>query len=183
MPMKQFLSAACCALLAFSAAAQRAKPPTGSGCEGKPLDCVATLPVFDFGRRTMDPETPPIHGINSVSVTCTRAPQANGHTVEVRYTLKAEPAEPTRSMRSRDLGSLSYLRYYLFLDPARTRQWGDGLQFGTFAIEDRMLLDDRNRTVTRSHVIYGTVDGYQAVSPAPFLGAVVNRLQYEFLCT
>ena len=56
-------------------------------------------------------------------------------------------------------------------------------EFGTFAIEDRVLLDDRHRVVTRSYLIYGTVDGQQLVAPDPFLGAVVNRLQYEFLCT
>lgn len=178
MRMKRFLLAAHCALLAFSVAAQQRVKP--GACELKSADCVATLPVFDFGRHTMSPETPPIHGINTVSVTCTRSNQSNGHTVEVRYTLKAEPAEPVRSMRSRNGG---FLRYFLFLDPARTRNWGDGIQFGTFAIEDRMLLDDRNRSATRSYVIYGTVDGQQLVPPAPFLGAVVNRLQYELLCS
>lgn len=176
MRMTRLALLACCAVPALPAWPQGGKPP---GCEIKPADCVATLPVFDFGRRAMDPAAPPIHGHNAVSVTCTRSPQAHGRIVDVTYTLKAEPAEPTRSMRSRDGG---YLRYFLFLDPARTRHWGDGIQFGTFAIEGALILDDRHRVGTRVHPVFGTVDGHQLVQPAPMLGAVVNRLEYRAGC-
>jgi spore coat protein U-like protein len=174
--MTRFLWAVCCALLSMPAWAQRAKPP---GCPARPAECQASLPVFDFGRQLMGSTAAPVYAHNTVTVTCTRSPLASGRSVEVNYVLKAEPAEPTRSMRNRDG---NYLRYYLFLDPARTRHWGDGFQFGTFAIQGSLFLDDRNRVGTLAHVVYGKVDGQQYAQTGPMLGATVNRLEYTVNC-
>jgi spore coat protein U-like protein len=135
--------------------------------------------VFDFGRRQMDGQTPAINGTNTITVSCVRSPRAEGHSVEVHYFLKALPPEPNRSMRNNDGG---FLRYFLYLDPARTRHWGDGGTYGTFMIEEYFDLDDRNRTATRAHVIYGTVDGNQPVQPGNQLGLIGARLEYRLMC-
>ena len=175
--MTRFLLLAHCALLPLAALAQRTPP--SSRCPVIAATCTASLPVFDFGRRPMNADAPAILGTNSVTVTCVRSQTAEGLKIDVDYVLKAVPAEPARSMRNNDGG---YLRYFLFLDAGRTRHWGDGFQFGTFAIEDKLKLDDRNRTVTHTHVLYGTVDAYQIVQPGLQLGLVGARLEYQLAC-
>ena len=136
------------------------------------------MPVFDFGRGQMNLSAPPINGHNSISVTCTRA-QRDGLNVEVQYDLQAIPPAPDRQMRDSQGG---LLRYDMFLDPARTRYWGDGSQ-GTFPIQGSLVLDDRNRVGTLVHVLYGKVDGGQyPVLPGQWAGLVVGRLEYRANC-
>ena len=182
--MNRLLTTVCAALLSLPGWAQRAKPPGGGGgsCPPQAAQCSVSLPVFNFGRQVVNTGTAPINSHNTISITCTRSPVATGIDVTVNFTLKAEPAEPTRSMRDRSDGEYSYLRYFLYLDAARTRHWGDGIQYGTHAIQGTFFLDDRNRIGTLGYVIYGTIDGAQAVHPGPKLGAVLNRLQYETFC-
>jgi spore coat protein U-like protein len=175
---RQLVVFLCSALLALAAQAQRARPP--GICPVRAAECQVSLPIFDFGRQQMSTGTSPIYATNTVTVTCTLSPRTERHAVTVRYTLKAEPAQPTRGMFS---GDDVPLVYYLFLDPARTRHWGDGIQYGTHAIEGSFFLDDRNRVGTLAHVIYGKVDGNQFVLPGPKLGAVVNRLEFAADCT
>jgi spore coat protein U-like protein len=190
MPLKRFLLAACCALLAFSASAQhrdrvlerlkaRAKPPALPECPLQPAECQINMPVFNFGRGQMNSTAPPIYGNNTVSVTCTRAHRDN-LSVTVNYELLAIPPAPARQMRDNEL---RFLTYDMFLDPARTRYWGDGSQ-GTFPIIDQIFLDDRTRVGTRFHVVYGMVLGAQgATPPGQWLGLVLGRLNYHALCT
>jgi hypothetical protein len=72
----------------------------------------------------------------------------------------------------------------MFLDPAHTRYWGDGVTGGTFVITGALFLDDRNRVGTLVHQLYGQVDGGQvAVPPGQWLGLVGVRLEYQALCT
>ncbi|OAI51791.1 hypothetical protein AYO46_07285 [Betaproteobacteria bacterium SCGC AG-212-J23] len=149
-------------------------------CPARPAECQINAQVFDFGRGQMTPASPPINGTNTVSVTCTRAPQ-NGLNVHVQYNLQAIPAEPSRQMRD---SNLLYLRYGLFVDPARTRYWGDGYSYGTFTFQGELFLDDRNRVGTLAHVAYGRVDGAQpAAPPGQWLGLAGLRLEYLALCT
>src|SRR5688572_14477777 len=153
--MTRFVLAVCCALLQLSAWAQlppqpqpqrslrgdRAKPPAGGQCglvQG--AVCQINTQVFDFGRGQMSPNNPPINGHNTISVTCTRAVDAEGLEVQVDFYLSALPVEPNRFMRDRQL---EYLRYYLYVDAARTRYWGDGTA-GTFNFPGTLFLDDRN---------------------------------------
>jgi spore coat protein U-like protein len=82
----------------------------------------------------------------------------------------------------RDAVGGGYLRYDMFVDPARTRYWGDGTQ-GTFTFQGGLLLNDRNRVGTLAFPIYGRVDGgQQLVGPGQWLGAVVTRVQYNPIC-
>ena len=179
--MTRFLLVACCALLALSAWAQTRKPaPPGLQCPLQPADCQINSQVFDFGRGQMSSGSSPINGNNTISVTCTRA-QRDGLNVTVQYLLKAVPAEPARQMRDREL---RYLRYSMYVDPARTRYWGDGLTFGTFTFQGELHLDDRNRVGTLVHPVYGRVDGGQPlVLPGQWLGLVGVRLEYNAICT
>jgi spore coat protein U-like protein len=175
--MTRFLLAACCALLPFSAPAQRAKPP--AGCPVRPVDCQINVQVFDFGRGQMTQDSPPINGHGTVSVTCTRAP-VDGLDVDVGYNLKALPAEPARQMRD---NNLRFLRYSMFVDPARTRYWGDGETYGTATFQGALFLNDRNRVGTLVHPIYGRVDGGQQLAPpGQWLGLVAVRLEYTTAC-
>jgi spore coat protein U-like protein len=176
MPMTHVLLMASCALLPLSAWSQRTPP---GGCRAVPATCSVSLPVFDFGRAQMNSESPAVYGTNSIAVTCVRSVGQDKVKVDVDYVLSAVPAEPARSMRNNDGGSL---RYFLFLDSGRTRHWGDGVQFGTFTIQDRIKLDDRNMTVSNTHVLYGSVDGYQVVQPGIQLGLVGARLEYQLSC-
>jgi spore coat protein U-like protein len=175
--MTRFVLAACCALLPLSASAQRAKPP--AQCPARPADCQINVQVFDFGRGQMSPTAPPINGNGTVSVTCTRA-QQNNLNVDVAYELKAIPAEPNRSMRD---SHLLYLHYFMYVDPARTRYWGDGVSYGTFTFQGVLFLDDRNRVGTLVHPIYGRVEGgQQQTLPGQWLGLVALRLDYTSIC-
>jgi spore coat protein U-like protein len=182
--MTRFVLAACCALIAFSAWGQFLRSPRAPGpslpdCPARPAECQINAQVFDFGRGQMTSTSPPINGTNTISVTCTRAAR-DGLNVDVAYTLQAIPPAPARQMRD---SALNFLRYDMFVDPARTRYWGDGISYGTFAIQDALLLDDRNRVGTRAHVIYGKVDGAQTLTPpGQWLGLVVTRLEYIAVC-
>jgi spore coat protein U-like protein len=143
------------------------------------VDCQINVQVFDFGRGQMTSTAPPINGNGTVSVTCTRA-QQNNLNVDVAYELKAIPAEPARYMRD---NNLLYLSYSMFVDPARTHYWGDGISYGTFTFQGALFLDDRNRVGTLVHPIYGRVNGGQQQSPpGQWLGLVAIRLDYKFVC-
>ena len=127
---------------------------------------------------------PPIYGNASLSVTCTRA-HRDGLEVTVDYELKAQPPEPARQMRNQiiDASEHSYLRYTMYLDPGRTRNWGDGILYGSFVFTGTLFLDDRNRVGTLAHVVYGTVDGGQSlIAPGNWLGLVGVQLQYTAVC-
>lgn len=177
MPMTRVLLAVCCTLLPFAAWAQRtprAVCPAGAGAT-----CSASLPVFDFGRRPMDENAPPILGTNSIRVTCVHLDPKAGAKIDIDYHLNAVPSEPSHHMRNNDLG---YLRYYLFVDANRTKHWGDGVSFGTFSIDGSLKLDDRNTTATNTHMLYGTVDGQQVVQPGMQLGLIGAQLEYQVSC-
>jgi spore coat protein U-like protein len=176
--MTRFMLVAC-TLLPFSAwAQQRAKPPPGE-CPSRPAECQINVQVFDFGRGQMSPSAPAINGHNTISVTCTRAPKTEGLDVDVTYELKALPAEPNRSMRDSHLG---YLRYFMYVDPARTRYWGDGISYGTATFQGGLFLDDRNRVGTIVHQVYGKVDAGQTALAGQWLGLVAARLEYRLSC-
>jgi spore coat protein U-like protein len=174
--MTRLLLTACLALLPLSAWPQRAKPPIQ--CPLRPADCQINVQVFDFGRGQMTQTSPSINGTNTISVTCTRA-NLDGLNVEVTYNLQAIPPAPARQMRD---SNLHFLRYDMFVDPARTRYWGDGVTYGTFTFQGTLFLDDRNRVGTLAHVIYGAVDGGQLALPGQWLGLVVTRLEYSPIC-
>ena len=142
-----------------------------------PAQCQVNAQVFDFGRHQMSTTAPPIDSNATISVTCTRVAQ-EGLSVDVEFELKGLPAEPDRQMRDQIGGG--YLRYNMFVDPARTRYWGDGSQ-GTSTFPGTILLDNRNRVGTLVFRLYGRVDGGQVVLPGQWLGAVVSRLEYRFL--
>ena len=175
LTLTRFVLATCCALPAFSAWAQRAKPPS---CPARPAECQINVQVFDFGRGQMSPAAPAINGHNTISITCTRANQDNLK-VDVHYDLQAIPSEATRQMRDSNLG---YLRYFMYVDAARTRYWGDGISSGTFTFQGTLFLDDRNRVGTIVHQIYGKVDGGQLALPGQWLGLVAPRLEYRAEC-
>jgi spore coat protein U-like protein len=180
MPMMRFALAVCCALVALSAWAQfvpRPRVPGGGGntCPSQPADCQINVQVFDFGRGQMSPSSPAINGHNTVSVTCTRSPRADGFDVQVFFQLKAVPADPARYMRD---SHLEYLRYFMYVDSARLRYWGDGTQ-GTSVFEGTLFLDNRNRVGTLAYPVYGRVDAGQLVLPGQWLGATVTRLEYK----
>ena len=173
--MTRVLLTACCALLSVAAWGQKAKP---GPCPAFPAQCQINAPVFNFGRHPMSSTAPPVYTHGTISVTCIRHPQ-DRLSVDVAFELKGLPPEPARQMRDQIGGA--YLRYDMFVDPARTRYWGDGYN-GTFAIEGALFLDDRNRVGTTFHVLYGRVDGGQLFRPGPGLGAVLSRLVYRVDC-
>jgi spore coat protein U-like protein len=180
--MTRFALAVCCALLQLSAWAQpvrplrgdRAKPP--SGCPTNPANCQINTQVFDFGRGQMSPEAPAINGHNTISVTCVMG--ENAAEVQVDFHLAAVPAEPSRYMRDRQL---AYLRYYMYVDAARLRHWGDGTG-PTSTFDGTLFLNERNRVGTLSFPVYGKVDAGQLALPGQWLGAVVTRLEYQITC-
>ena len=178
--MTRFVLAVCCGVLSLSAwAQQRGKPGSGIQCPLRPAECQINAPQFNFGRGEMNAEAAPIDGQAIISVTCTRAP-LDGLDVQVDFELKAMPPAPARQMRNREL---HFLTYDMFLDPARTRYWGDGASHGTFSLTGTLLLDDRNRVGTLAFPIYGRVNGAQgATLSGNWLGAVVTRADYTAVC-
>jgi spore coat protein U-like protein len=184
--MTRFLVAACCVLVHLSASAQffqrpiRVKPPPIGPCGNRQgAVCQINSQVFDFGRGQMSAESPAINGHGTVSVTCTRSPELESIDVLADFYLRALPNEPSRYMRD---SHLLYLRYYMFVDAARTRHWGTGVG-GTSAFEGRCQLSDRNRVCTLAYPVYGKVDGGQTnVLPGQWLGATVTQLEYQVTC-
>lgn len=178
--MTRFVLAACCMAVALPAWAQRARPP--DKCPTKPAECRINAQVFDFGRGQMSPQAPAINAFGTISVTCNTSAQTerDRKEVQVTYLLKAVPAAPARQMRD---NNLRYLAYDMYLDPARTRHWGDGLTHGTFAIEGILILDKHNRAGTRVHQLYGKVHGGQTALPGQWLGLVGAALQFQAVCT
>jgi spore coat protein U-like protein len=183
--MTRFVLAACCALMAVTAWAQFIRPPRAAKppaieCPARPAECQINMQVFDFGRGQMTSNAQPINGTNTISVTCTRAAR-DGLSVQVDYNLQAIPPAPARQMRD---NHLAYLAYDMYVDPARTRYWGDGYSQGTFTFQGTLFLDDRNRVGTLAHVVYGRVHGAQSLTPpGQWLGLVVGRLEYTAVCT
>ena len=181
--MTRFVLAACCALLSLPALAQFVRSPRAPGpslpdCPARPAECQINMQVFDFGRGQMTSTSPPINGSNTISVTCTRSAR-DGLSVQVDYNLQAIPPAPARQMRDNDL---LYLAYDMYVDPARTRYWGDGSQ-STFTFQGTLVLDDRNRVGTLAHLVYGKVHGAQTPTPpGQWLGLVVGRLEYLAVC-
>ena len=175
--MTRVLLAVCCALLPFAAWAQRAKPP--GECPAFPAQCQINAPVFNFGRAQMNSTAPPVYGNSTISVTCTRRPQ-DGLRVDVQFELWGEIVDqPPRQMRDQIGGA--YLAYDMYIDPARTRLWGSR-EIGAFPLAGGCFLDDRNRVCTIPFMLYGRVEGQQqTVPPGKFLGAVVSRLEYQFV--
>jgi spore coat protein U-like protein len=152
----------------------------------EPATCQINSQTFNFGRH-QGPYESPVHGNATISVTCTRAPLAEGTDVTVSYDLKAIPALPGRQMRNdlgADAGDWSYLGFDMFVDPARTRFWGDGELTGTFAFTGTLFLDDRNRVGSLGHVVYGHVPtAHHPVQPGNWLGLVGLKLDYTATCT
>jgi len=178
--MTRIVLAACCAMLSMAAQAQRAKPP--APCPTRPAECQINTQVFDFGRGQMSQTAPPINGFGTLSVTCNRSLEADrdGREVKVEYLLTAVPAAPARQMRD---NQLHFLRYDMFLDPARTRYWGDGYVGGTFPIQGLLVLNNKNRVGTLVHQLYGKVDGGQPGFPGQWLGLIGVSLQFTPVCT
>jgi spore coat protein U-like protein len=183
--MTRFVLVTCCALLSLDARAQFVRSPRAPGgpgiqCPPRPAECQINAQVFDFGRGEMTVNSPPINGTNTISVTCTRAP-LDGLGVTVQYNLQAIPPAPARQMRD---NNLLYLAYDMYVDPARTRYWGDGYSYGTFTFQGQLELDDRNRVGTLAHVVYGKVLGAQTqlTPPGQWLGLVATRLEYTAVC-
>jgi spore coat protein U-like protein len=195
MPITRFALALCCALLQLPAWAQRlppqsqplrslrgdrAKPPTGGTCGStQGATCQINAQVFDFGRGQMSSTDPAINGNTTVSVTCTRGREAQDLDVQVDFYLSALPIEPARYMRD---NRLSYLRYFIYVDPARTRYWGDGTA-GSFNFPGTLFLDNRNPVGTLVFPVYGKVEaGQSQVLPGQWLGAILTRLEYQVTC-
>jgi spore coat protein U-like protein len=58
------------------------------------------------------------------------------------------PAEPEALMRDNAL----ILRYEMYVDPARTRYWGDGVSYGTFTFQGPSTTGTESAPV---HMVYG----------------------------
>jgi spore coat protein U-like protein len=152
-------------------------------CPYPPATCQVNAPVFNFGRAQMSPNSPATNAQATISVTCTRAPR-DGLDVEVHFELVPQPPDPARQMRNVRGGQVGtqFLRYELFVDPGRTRYWGDGTN-GTLAYPGTLLLNDRNRVGTLAFPIFGRVDGGQLfITPDQWLGAVVAQVRYDPIC-
>jgi len=125
----------------------------------------------------MESGSPPVLTTNMISVTCTRHPQDRLE-VTVPFELKAlVPDAPPRYMR--DAVGGGYLAYDLYLDPARTRIFGDGTN-GTFTITNACFLDERNRVCNLAFPLYGKAQAVEPPRPGQWLGAVVTRVEYSF---
>ena len=173
--MMRFLATLLCALLPLAASAQTGRAAPRAPCPARAAECQLSTPVYNFGRHQMNATAAPILAENTIGITCTRSPTAQGLTVEVDYELLGLPPEPDRGMRHREPGTL---RYDLYVDAGRKQIWGDG-KGGTKTVKDSLELNDNNRVVTRTHQIYGTVHGQQQVDTGQWLGFVAVRLEYS----
>jgi spore coat protein U-like protein len=189
MPMRRILLLLGCVpllCLAQSVTPRPRKPnppePPQIECPLRPAECQVNAPVFNFGRAEMSSTAPPVDSYATISVTCTRAP-VDRLEVGVDFELQAQPPTPARQMRNQiGGGDASYLGYDMYLDPARTRYWGDGTQ-GTFTMTGRLTLDNRNRVGSLAFPIYGRVRGGQTlIAPGQWLGAVITRVKYNPVC-
>ena len=71
----------------------------------------------------------------------------------------------------------------MYVDPARTRYWGDGP--ATARSRSRALSSSTTGTESAPSpiLVYGRVDGGQTLTPpGQWLGLVVGRLEYNAIC-
>ena len=136
------------------------------------------MQLFDFGRAQMSPSAPAINGHNTISVTCTRAQQANNRDVQVNFVLQAVPADPTRYMRDSHLG---YLRYTMYVDAARTRAWGDG-SGSTFVFRGCSFSTTGTESVPSPFRCTAKWTPGKPPLPGQWLGLVATRLEYDVDC-
>ena len=171
-------------LIGLSTVAEAAgQRPLGRGSRGSPdcpiqaAICTVSAPVFSFGRHPMTGSTDPIHAQGSVTVNCDKNIQ-QGFLVTVSFDLSGIPPADPRQLAAAQ-GNL--LDYGLYLDPTRTRVWGDGSR-GTDVISDTLEMRGGVRNVTRTYLLYGRVTGGQPATTGNYLGAINAEMRYGASC-
>ena len=171
-------------LIGLSTAAEAAgQRPLGRGSRGSPdcpvqgAICTVSAPVFSFGRHPITGSTNPSLAQGSVTVNCDKNIR-EGFLVTISLDLSGLPPADPRQLTS---GQGSLLEYGMYLDPMRTRVWGDGSR-GTDVITDTLEMRGGVQNVSRTYLLYGTVTGGQPATTGNYLGAINAELRYGAIC-
>ena len=71
----------------------------------------------------------------------------------------------------------------MYVDPARTRYWGDGINYGTFTFRGPAFPRRPEQSRYSRPCGLRQVDGAQLLTPpGQWLGLVVTSLQYNAIC-
>ena len=171
-------------LIAFSAAVQAAPPRAlghssrgGAPCVAQVAICTVSAPVFAFGRHPMSGSIEPILAPGSITVSCDKIVQ-QGTPVTITFDLSGLPPSDPRQLSS---GQGAQLDYAIYLDPTRTRVWGDGTR-GTETISDILEMQGNIRTASRTYQLYGKVNGGQPAVTGAYLNAINAEMRYGTSC-
>lgn len=125
----------------------------------------------------MTGSTSPILAQGSITVSCQKTlPQ--GTPVIVTFDLSGLPPSDPRQLVSGQGGRLDY---GIYLDPTRTRAWGDGSR-GTEAISDELVMQGGTRDVSRTYLLYGLVSAGQPATEGNYADAIAAELRYGASC-
>ena len=125
----------------------------------------------------MTASTDPIYAQGSVTVNCDKNIQ-QGFLVTVTFDLSGIPPADPRQLTS---GPGDLLDYGIYLDPTRTRVWGDGTR-GTDVITDTLEMQGGTRNVSKTYLLYGRVNGGQPAAIGNYLGAINAEMRYGASC-
>ena len=121
--------------------------------------------------------TSPILAQGSITVTCDKTlPQ--GTPVIVTFDLAGLPPSDPRQLVSGQGGGLDY---GIYLDPTRTRVWGDGTR-GTETISDELIMQGGNRNISKTYLLYGLVSAGQPATEGGYADAIAAEMRYGASC-
>jgi spore coat protein U-like protein len=152
-----------------------------ANCQREVAQCQLLAPSASFGRLITSGSEPESVATFSLTVTCTRL---NDRTetppppARIDIGVSALPALDARSAQ----GPGGRASYGLYLDAALTRPWGDG-SVNTGSIQDTLVLQGAQTTVTRTYWLYGRIHGQQLLQPGLYVDAVTLAMTYTVDCS
>ena len=153
------------------------RAPSNPECGIQAAVCTVSTPVFSFGRQPMTGSTNPIYAQGSITVVCDKIIQ-QGILVTITFDLSGLPPADPRELAS---GQGELLDYNVYLDPTRTRVWGDGTK-GTEAISDVIEMRGSARHESKTYLLYGRVNGGQPAATGNYLNSINAEMRYGVSC-
>lgn len=145
------------------------------------LNCscsVAATPLTFGGYDPLD--TGPADATTQVTVTCqiTNLLGLIGLQVQLDYSLALNGGASGDAAARTMSGGGEQLGYRLYLDPARTQQWGDGTNGTTTITGSHVLLTTNPQPVSTTYTAYGRIPARQGVGAGSFVDVVTVTLTY-----
>lgn len=144
------------------------------------ITCTASNTTVSFGAYDVLSGAT-VDGVGSFTVTCVNS---NANNATVSYAAKL-PASSTARLLAPPSGT-DRLTYTLYVDSARTQEWGDGTG-GTFTITGSMTVKKNTSATSGTHTYYSRIapggQDVSAASPGPPPTTYSQTLTVTVTCT